>query len=323
MCWRAPRGARAEKAAAVSDGLATSLKEAVEEAVREACLAELEALKPGNIHVHAATRQPRAAALLADFRHSAAVAAPALVAGGPGVGRRVLRAVEATRAAVGHNTNLGILLLAAVPVEAVLVETGPAAGDLRARVAAVLRRLDREDAAHAFRAIALASPAGLGRAAAHDVQEPPTVDLRTAMAAAADRDLIARQYVTDFAAVFEIGVAALDATADLPPPWATTAAYLAFLAAAPDSHIVRKHGQETAEAVRRRAGALHARTCAAGGDPRAVLDRLQAFDRLLHRARVNPGTSADLTVAALLVRRLAESRNFPTDLAGPPAALRP
>jgi len=50
-----------------------------------------------------------------------------------------------------------------------------------------------------------ASPGGLGRAERYDVFKPATVTLREAMAEAADRDRIARQYVTDFADVFGLG----------------------------------------------------------------------------------------------------------------------
>lgn len=273
------------------------------QAVRAACLEELLALKPGNVHVHAVHQAPGPAALLRDFRTSAEVAAVALVDGPPGVGARALRAVEATWRAVGHNTNLGIILLCAVLVEAAF---DPAPGDLHARTSRVLDRLGRDDAAAAFRAIALARPAGLGAAPEHDVRDEPTVDLRTAMAAAADRDRIAAAYVDGFAEVFERGVPRLEAAcaAGLPHDWAVTAAYLGFLAAAPDSHILRKHGPEAAEAVRARAAELDRTIAADGGDPRTWRTGLLAFDRWLRRAGLNPGTSADLTVATLVAWRL-------------------
>ena len=76
---------------------------------RAACLAELDALKPGNVHAHA----PGHRMVLADFVTSADVSAPALARAGAGVGTRVRDGVAATMAAVGQNTNLGILLLCA------------------------------------------------------------------------------------------------------------------------------------------------------------------------------------------------------------------
>src|SRR5215472_13524039 len=96
-------------------------------------------------------------------------------------GARILGAVEATLAAVGTNTNLGIILLCA-PL-ALAAETGRA--ELRAALAEVLDELDLEDARLAFAAIDRAAPGGLGRVARNDVRAPATVTLRHAMAEAA------------------------------------------------------------------------------------------------------------------------------------------
>ena len=85
----------------------------------------------------------------------------------------------------------------------------------------------------------------------------PQRTLREAMAEAADRDRVARQYVTDFADVFERGepllVATLARSADR--RLATLVTYLDFLAAFPDSHIVRKHGPIVAGQTREQARA--------------------------------------------------------------------
>ena len=67
---------------------------------------------------------------------------------------------------------------------------------MRPALARVLDGLDRADAGEVFAAIAAANPGGLGRAARHDVNAPALVTLREAMAEAAERDRIARQYVT-------------------------------------------------------------------------------------------------------------------------------
>ncbi|RWJ14486.1 MAG: triphosphoribosyl-dephospho-CoA synthase, partial [Mesorhizobium sp.] len=55
-----------------------------------------------------------------------------------------------------------------------------------------------------------AAPGGLGEAA-NDVRQEPKVHLLEAMREAADRDMIARQYVTCFGDVFGVGLAALKA----------------------------------------------------------------------------------------------------------------
>ena len=113
---------------------------------------------------------------------------------------------------------------------------------LRPALARVLDRLDRADAQDVFSAIAAANPGGLGRAPRHDVNAPAAATLREAMAEAADRDRIARQYVTTYEDVFSLGLPALAAARRRRSEarWSTLAVYLTFLAAMPDTHIVRK-----------------------------------------------------------------------------------
>lgn len=285
-----------------------------------ACRAELQALKPGNVHVFAPGHgmEPR------HFERAAEAASAVIAGPDAGVGTRILRAVEASLAVAGCNTNLGIVLLSAPLIAAALLTEPPAGhparaavvipaapsgatglerrADLRHRLATVLARLDVADARAAFRAIATANPGGLGASDAADVRAPAQIDLRAAMALAADRDRIARQYVSDFADVFEIGLPALD-----PEPTAPRGvenAYLALLSAFPDSHIVRKFGTEVAEGVRAEAERL--RHALAGTGPRQERHAaLAGFDARLKAQGINPGTTADLTVASILAALLA------------------
>ena len=271
---------------------------AVAAAFLAACRAELAALKPGNVHRHAEGH----GMTVAQFEASAVAAAPAIAAAGRTVGRRILGAVEATRDAVGTNTNLGIVLLAAPLAQAALA---PGGAGLRARLERVLAALDRDDAELAFQGIRLAAPGGLGASARHDVREPARVPLLEAMAEAAGRDLIARQYASGFAEVWDPGIAELRRAraAWSDPHWPVTAVYLGFLAGFPDSHVARKHGMAVAERVRRQARPLQ-RSLTAAADPAALAPELLAFDSALKAEGLNPGTSADLTVATLLAAAL-------------------
>ncbi len=264
-----------------------------------ACLAELDAPKPGNVHAFAGGHRMT----IDDFVRSADAAAAPLSAAGAGVGARILGAVEATFAAVGANTNLGIILLCA-PLAAA-AETAVAGPQVRAALGRVLRGLDIEDARLAFRAIVTAAPAGLGHSPRHDVSTPATVSLLQAMAEAADRDRVARQYATDFADIFQLGLPLLDAARNgqAEQKWATLAAFLGFLAAFPDSHIERKLGAKKAADVQREAAKFRTRLCA-GEQPAEMLPALLAWDAALKAEAINPGTSADLTVATLFAYRL-------------------
>lgn len=260
------------------------------------CRTEVMALKPGNVHVHAAGH----GMTVEDFLLSAEAAAPEIARARAPVGERILRAVQATRAVVGCNTNLGILLLCAPLAYAAEM---PAARPLRDRVGDVLTTLTVEDAEAAFAAIRLASPGGLGQAPEHDVAGPATVDLREAMAAARSRDRIAAQYADGYRDVFDIGVACVRSlanrsAADADAVSLAEAVYLEFLTAFPDSHILRKHGETRAAAVLAEARDVR-RQVAEASSAALRREHLFVFDARLKWQGINPGTSADLTVASL------------------------
>jgi triphosphoribosyl-dephospho-CoA synthase len=276
------------------------LSERIAAAFTASCRDELDAPKPGNVHVFspAGRKSPE------DFLRSAEAAAVPLSAPGARVGRRIFAAVEATRAAVGRNTNLGIILLCA-PLAAAAESGEP---ELRAALARVLRALDIADAELAFRAIVAAAPGGLGSAERHDVFAPAKVTLRNAMAEAAERDRIARQYVTDYEDVFTLGKPAFAAALarGRERKWATLSVFLRFASGFCDSHIVREHGAATAEEICLGAARLRQRLDDAR-DPAEILPELLAYDRSLKARSINPGTSADLTVATLFASRLGNT----------------
>jgi triphosphoribosyl-dephospho-CoA synthase len=260
-----------------------------------ACLLEVSAPKPGNVsperHFHDTRYE--------DFLASAVAIGPALAgAGRQPLGRSIRHAVEDTLRWTRSNTNLGIVLLLAPLARAALL----AGGALRQRVARVLTETTIDDAAEVYAAIRQARPGGLGESQAEDVAAAPTVPLREAMALAANRDAIAREYVTDFALTFETGVPALLAARRAGLTWTDAAveAYLTLLETVADTHIARKLGPAEAAAVSRRAREVRA---AGGTQSEAGRKALAALDAELRdpRNRRNPGTTADLTCAALFV----------------------
>jgi triphosphoribosyl-dephospho-CoA synthase len=214
--------------------------------------------------------------------------------------------VEDTRGWTRSNTNLGIVLLLAPLARAALRSGEPAPsgarGTLRERLAQTLAETTVADAAQVYSTIRHVRPGGLGEAAAEDVSEPPTVTLREAMALAAERDAIAREYVTNFALTFEVGVPAIRAARRDGLAWTDAAvdAYLRLLDSTADTHIARKLGQTEAEAVSRRA-----REILEAGGTRSPVGReaLTVLDAELRdpQNRRNPGTTADLTCAAIFV----------------------
>ncbi len=258
-----------------------------------ACEDELRAPKPGNVHEFAAGHGME----VKDFVDSAHAAAVPLTTPGISVGARIFAAVEATFARVGQNTNLGIVLLCAPIAEAALKFP---AEESRSGVARVLAGLTREDAELAFKAIARANPGGLGSAPRDDVREPARVTLLEAMRESADRDRIAYQYAHDFEDVFDLGLTTLRGARAkrLTTSAATLRLYLGFLGAFPDSHVERKFGAEAAALLLSEARAFTASLdgLKSQADVHAAALR---WDRSLKERGLNPGTSADLTVATL------------------------
>lgn len=272
-------------------------RDAVAQAFHDACLAELDALKPGNVHRFAGGHRMT----VTDFEASAAAAAPAIGAQNLSVGARIERAVTATKDAVGQNTNLGIILLAAPLAQAAMVS----GGTLRDRLTSVIEGLTVEDARAAYRAIRTAEPGGLGEVPQHDVGAEPTITLLEAMGAAQTRDRIAWNYTHDFVDIFDLGLKWLDGGLKRwgDAAWTTTYIYLGFLARISDTLIERKFGSDVASQVRDEARPIEAgfSQCTT---PLEMAAPLAAFDRSLKERGLNPGTSADLTVATLFASAL-------------------
>lgn len=270
----------------------------IHDAFIAACRAELGALKPGNVHIHAGGHGME----IAHFEAAAEAAAPFVSDMSLAVGERIERAVAASFAVAKCNTNLGILLLC-VPLAAAAGATDTTC-DLRDRLRKILANLDRTDAEHVFRAIKLANPAGLGSADAGDVNGPATITLREAMAIAAERDRIARAFTTDYSDIFDFALPTLWAAqkSQLPADVCVTSLHLALLARYTDSHIARKHGLVSAEAVRDEAR-KYERLLASKGYTDAF-DELLLFDASLKMRGLNPGTTADFVVATLFASAL-------------------
>lgn len=265
----------------------------IEDAFVGACRAELRAIKAGNVHIHAAGHDMD----VEQFERAADAAAPHIANPALRVGARVRLAVEASFAAAGCNTNLGILLLCA-PIAAA-AEATMATTNISTRLSLMLTTLDTQDAEDVYRAISHANPGGLGEVATEDVSEPANVTLLEAMALAKDRDRIANAYFSNFTDVFDFALPELAAArrVERTEEDAIANLHLKLLATFPDSHIARKYGIERAEEIRAAAAALRPRLFPLTS--RDARDRLLAFDASLKSERINPGTTADFVVATL------------------------
>jgi triphosphoribosyl-dephospho-CoA synthase len=280
----------------------------VAEAVSLALLLEASAPKAGNVH-------PTAAFHDMNFAHFAAGA----LAVGRGmeqairepdftIGKLILDAVNAVKLAVSCNTNLGSILL----FGPIVLACSSHGGCSRQNLAEVLNVLTAEDSRCVYQAIRAAQPGGLGQTTKHDVAEEAPEDLLEAMAQVASFDAVARQYTNAFEDVIDRALPwlyhELALASDVPD--AVCRLQLRLLANEPDGLIVRKCGVD--EALRVQKAAEHAwRDCQSMTGPVYDAASYRRFDALLRSKdnRLNPGTTADLIAAALLVALLVPLSN--------------
>jgi triphosphoribosyl-dephospho-CoA synthase len=262
-----------------------------------AALLEVTAPKPGNVSPGRAFHDVR----YEDFLASAvAIGGPLAGAGTRPLGSTIRLAVEATATWTSSNTNLGIVLLLAPLARAATLDSNP--DRLRDSLRRVLDATTVDDARNVYAAIRRAAPGGLGHAAEQDVSGEPTMTLLETMRLAADRDTIASEYATAFAVTFETAAPALFRARSNGLSWddAIVETFLSALAAVPDTHIARRGGDALAADVSRRAHDVLAAGGVRSSDGRRAIE---AFDRTLRDERHlgNPGTTADLTAAAIFV----------------------
>ena len=299
-------------------------------AAQLACLLEASAPKPGNVSPGRHFADARYEHFLAS---AVAIGEPLAGAATRPIGATIRLAIEATGRWAPSNTNLGIVLLLAPLVRAAQVsghvpesvpksvpgsvpesvpDTDPEAVpdtdrllQLRTAVRDALDATTVDDARGVYAAIRLAQPGGLGQAPAQDVASEPTVTLLAAMRLAADRDGIAREYATAFETTFEVGASTLRQARCAGLDWndAIVETFLTLLAARPDTHIARRGGAQLADDVSRRAS-----TVLTAGGVRSDEGRraIALMDEAMRDARhtANPGTTADLTAAAIFVELL-------------------
>ncbi len=265
-----------------------------------ACVLEATAPKVGNVHRGSDFDD----LTFADFMASAVAIGPAMsMAAKQTVGSTVLAAVTATRQVVNTNTNLGIILLVS-PLANAAGQTGQqSVQSIAERVKQTLASLTPQDSRDVYAGIRLAMPGGMGKVSKMDVSEVDAPsNLLSAMEDAAERDLIAKQYVTNFALVFDKVLPYLLDGRD--KGWSLTEriirTQLRLLSEHPDSLIARKCGQETAEEI-----SVYAGQVLSMGEPGDEIYHggLADLDFWLRSDghRRNPGTTADLIAAGLFL----------------------
>jgi triphosphoribosyl-dephospho-CoA synthase len=187
---------------------------------------------------------------------------------------------------------------------------------LRKNIDLAVRSTTAWDSVHLYEAVDIASPSGLNEAPDLDVTDPRSkerlirenVTLLEVFKIASAYDDICSEWVNNYPVTFDLAYPYLiEQLKSKPLNTAVVHTFLKILSEHPDTFIARKVGKEEARLV--------------SSDAKAVLELggleteegrkgLQQFDKKLRlsKNKLNPGTTADLTAAALALCTLSGYR---------------
>ena len=298
-----------------------------------AMLLEVSAAKPGNVTFATGFEGTRVEHFLASAvavapwfeeaaRRSIAVSDKRLSIRDVGMGKIIKEcAMDINLWQKGGNTLLGtVMLLVPIAVAAGMTPTRENFGfdlaRLRENLKSAVEATTAEDAVHLYEAIDIAQPSGLNEASDLDVNDPASkarlleenVSLFEVFKIAAGYDDICSEWVRNYPITFDLAYPYL--TAQLERGDLNTAVvhtFLKILSEHPDTFIARKAGVETALQVSSDAK----RVLGLGGlETSDGKTSILELDRRLRESgnRLNPGTTADLTAAALALCTLSGYR---------------
>ena len=298
-----------------------------------AILLEVSAGKPGNVNFKVGFEGTR----VEHFLASAVVAAPSfeeaanrgiavsekkLSVNDVGMGQIIKKCVADINAwQKGGNTLLGtVLLFVPIAVAAGMTPTEENFGfdfaRLRENVKLAVESTTAEDALHLYEAIDVAKPSGLGGAPDLDVHDSyskerllkENVSLYQVFKIAAGYDNVCAEWVNNYPITFDVAYPYLSEqlkSGDLNTAIVYT--FLKVLSGHPDTFIARKVGYDKAWEI-----SLEAKKVLELGSVETAKGRtsLREFDRKLRESGnlLNPGTTADITAAALALCTLSGYR---------------
>jgi triphosphoribosyl-dephospho-CoA synthase len=309
--------------------LAFNKAEHISRCLELAILLEVSADKPGNVnlvvgfegtnHMHFLASAVAAAPF---FRLAAerglAVSVGEMALDNVGVGQIIRDCVsEIANWQRGGNTLLGTVLLfvpLAVAAGMTPLEDGVfQLSELRQNLKKVVEATTPEDAAAVYEAIRIAKPSGLGKAPDLDVNDPTSIDrilneritLFHVFKIASAYDRVCSEWVNNYPVTFDFAYPRLKGRIDSGEDLNTAIVhvFLEVLATYPDTFIARKVGMEKARQV----SALAKDVLENGGlKTPAGRKKLRLFDAFLRLDgnNLNPGTTADITAAAIALAAL-------------------
>ena len=224
------------------------------------------------------------------------------------IGKYILEAVKETDNWIKNNTNLGIMMLEVPIAQAASISNDFT--EIQENIGKLLDATTVEDAVNLYDAINLASAGGMGEQEEYDVQSDNAKDelrknnqtMYDVLENSAGWDQLGFELTNKMPKIFDIGFKTFDELRkDKRTNTATVQTFLTLLSKVPDTLISRKYGEEEASKVSESAKTLLNEY----GEEYFDKD-LNYFDDYLYENNYNPGTTADLTAASIMLSYLKD-----------------
>ena len=263
-----------------------------------ACRKDIELIKPGNVNI----KSPHSDTNAEDYLESSLLSSKELFKPDYSLGERILNSIKITRSKIKTNTNLGIILLCAPIIHACIYFNNLT---MREGIKKTLSTSTVKDTQDLCMAINISAPGGLGTREIYDTASKPTVNILEIMNHSASYDRISYQYSHDYSDIFDFIIPrlvflnkkhnSLDISLSL--------MFMEILAKIPDSHISRKFDDKIAKKTSNNASDL-LKILDREYSPDYLADRLNNLDYEYKKKGINPGTTADLLVASLMIYKI-------------------
>ena len=262
------------------------------------CKKDIELIKPGNVNLLSSHKDTKAQ----DYLDSAILSSKELFNQNYSLGKRILESVNVTRSKVNVNTNLGIILLCAPVIQSYIDFNNL---DLREGIKKTLSTTSIKDTHDLCAAINISSPGGLGDSDMYDTASYPNASIKQIMNYSQEYDRISYQYSHNFSDIFDFIIPKLEflnqryESLDI----SLSLLFIEILAKIPDSHISRKFGDKIAKKTSNNAHDL-LKILDREHDPDYLAKALNNLDYEYKKKGINPGTTADLLVASLMIYKI-------------------
>ena len=263
------------------------------------CKKDIERIKPGNVNLLSSHKDTKAQ----DYLDSAILSSKELFNQNYSLGKRILESVNVTRSQVNVNTNLGIILLCAPVIQSYIDFNNL---DLREGIKKTLSTTSIKDTHDLCAAINISSPGGLGDSDMYDTASYPNASIKQIMDYSQEYDRISYQYSHNFSDIFDFIIPKLEflnqryESLDI----SLSLLFIEILAKIPDSHISRKFGDKIAKKTSNNAHDL-LKILDREHDPDYLAKALNNLDYEYKKKGINPGTTADLLVASLMIYKIS------------------